>query len=173
MTPPFPHPLGYRRLRVSCDVIRDDQPSIVLDRPETVAAFCEPLLRSPQEIVLWIGVDCRKAVQAVDELFRGTADRCQVHPRDVFAAALAASPTVSGVILVHNHPSGNCEPSDDDVAFFDRVSEAGELLCIPVLDCFVVAREGWWSRHAGAVTRPESYRRRLVEAPAASSHAAL
>jgi DNA repair protein RadC len=59
-----------------------------------------------------------------------------VDPREVFSAALAAR--ARGVVLAHNHPSGDVKPSEDDVALTRRAVEAGELLGISVLDHLVV-----------------------------------
>jgi DNA repair protein RadC len=154
MKTPLSNPLEYRRLRLRAEIMDRDGPQAALTRPEAVASFCAPLLDSPQEVFFWLGVDARKRVCAVQELFRGTADSCLVHPREVFMAAVAV-PAVTGVFLVHNHPSGNSNPSDEDLRFFELVSQAGELLQIPVLDCFVLGSEGWWSREVGSV-RPIS-----------------
>lgn len=149
-------PIEYRRLSLRCDLI-DKSPAVVLDRPERVAAFCSHLLRHPQEVFFWIGLDCRKQVVATQELFIGSVDCCIAHPREVFRNAFVVSPTVAGIILVHNHPSGVCEPSKEDLRFFEDVSEAGKLLRVPVIDCLVVAEDGAWSREAGTIVRPAAY----------------
>lgn len=153
---PLPNPLSYRRLDVSMRVC-DDSPPVALSKPECVAAFAHGLLDCPQEVMLWIGVDCRKHVVAVSELFRGTADACLVHPRDVFRNALVMAPTVAGVFLVHNHPSGSIEPSSEDLRFYEQVTAAGQLLRVPVVDCLVVAEEGFWSKEIGRVERSVNY----------------
>lgn len=71
---------------------------------------------------------------------RGTLDASLVHPREVFRPAIRDS--ASAVILVHNHPSGDATPSREDHQVTDRLSEAGKLLGITVLDHIVVASEG-------------------------------
>ncbi len=147
---PLTNPLDYRRLRLRAEIVDLEYPQVQLSRPEAVASFCRPLLDSPQEVIFWIGVDAGKRVVAVQELFRGTTDSCLAHPREVFAAAVAV-PAVTGVFLVHNHPSGASAPSDEDLRFFELATGAGELLMIPVLDCFVLGAEGWWSREVGEV----------------------
>lgn len=149
---PLANPLRYRRLAVRCEVL-DRAPPVSLTRPEEVAAFCHELLDSPQEVFVWIGLDVRKHVVAVSELFRGTIDACTVHPREIFRSALVLAPTVGGIVVVHNHPSGVSEPSDEDVALFERLAEAGELLRIPLIDALVVAQDGWWSREVGGCVR--------------------
>lgn len=148
--------INYRRFQITTR-ISESNTRVVLDKPEHVAAFAHPLQVSPQEIMLWIAVDCRKNVVAVQDLFRGTVDSCMVHPREVFRDALRLAPTVCGIFLVHNHPSGSCEPSKEDIVFYDKVTAAGKLLQIPVIDCLIVSEDGAWSREAGKIDRPKSY----------------
>ena len=69
----------------------------------------------------------------------GTANASLVHPREVFKAAIAHG--AASVVLAHNHPSGNPEPSDDDISLTRRLVEAGRLLGIEVLDHIVIVRE--------------------------------
>lgn len=71
---------------------------------------------------------------------RGTLDASLVHPREVFRPAIRDS--ASAVILVHNHPSGDATPSREDHQVTDRLTEAGKMLGITVLDHIVVASEG-------------------------------
>lgn len=68
---------------------------------------------------------------------RGTLDASLVHPREVFRPAIRDS--ASAVILIHNHPSGDPTPSREDFQVTDRLTEAGKLLGITVLDHIVVA----------------------------------
>jgi DNA repair protein RadC len=79
----------------------------------------------------------------------GTASSTLVHPREVFQRAILAG--ACGVILAHNHPSGQVDPSDEDRNSTDRLSHAGELLGIPVVDHIIfsgqafnsAAEKGW------------------------------
>ncbi|MEX1002655.1 MAG: DNA repair protein RadC [Crocinitomicaceae bacterium] len=67
----------------------------------------------------------------------GTLDTSLLHPREVFEPALQLS--AAGVVLAHNHPSGNLEPSDEDVAITKRVADAGDLLGITLIDHIIVS----------------------------------
>ena len=69
---------------------------------------------------------------------RGLLDASLVHPREVFRPALAAN--AAAVVLVHNHPSGDPTPSDDDYAVTVQLMEAGRLLDVPVHDHVVIGR---------------------------------
>jgi len=70
----------------------------------------------------------------------GTIDEAAIHPREVVKKALEVG--ASALILVHNHPSGNPEPSRADIQITQRIAEAGRLLGIVVHDHVIVGREG-------------------------------
>jgi DNA repair protein RadC len=76
----------------------------------------------------------------------GSLSASIVHPREVFQPAVAAS--AAGLIVAHNHPSGDPEPSPEDVAVTRRLREAGELLGIELVDHVVVAGRGYVSLKA-------------------------
>ena len=78
----------------------------------------------------------------------GTLDASIVHPREVFREATVAG--AFGIILFHNHPSGDPKPSKDDVALTRRLVDAGELMGIAVIDHLILAERGFRSlREAG------------------------
>lgn len=114
-----------------------------------------PLLKSPQQIHAWLGqnvADGRREVFRVlcfdvhlnllraVKVAEGGVDGCTVDPREAFAPALLCR--ASGVVLVHNHPSGHAEPSSADVALTQRLVVAGHALGIRVLDHLVLTRHG-------------------------------
>ncbi|MBU0476579.1 DNA repair protein RadC [Patescibacteria group bacterium] len=70
--------------------------------------------------------------------FIGTLNANLVHPREIFAEALKQN--AASVILVHNHPSGDAEPSEDDLAITKRIQEAGKIMGIDVLDHVIIAK---------------------------------
>lgn len=74
----------------------------------------------------------RNRLLALQEVSRGSATAALVHPREVFRLAVAMG--AATVILHHNHPSGDPEPSAEDRALTERLRQAGELLGIRVLD---------------------------------------
>jgi DNA repair protein RadC len=73
----------------------------------------------------------------------GTINASLVHPREVFEPAVKF--LASGILVVHNHPSGNLEPSAEDMSVTARIAEAGKVLGIPLLDHVIVSREGYLS----------------------------
>ena len=79
----------------------------------------------------------------VSTVSTGGIHGCIVDPRIIFATALKAH--ASGIILAHNHPSGNTLPSDPDVTLTQRLVRAGTLLDIPVLDHLILTSERYYS----------------------------
>ncbi len=73
-------------------------------------------------------------------LGEGSIDEAAIHPREVIRKAFDVGATA--LILVHNHPSGNPEPSRADIAITTRIAEAGRLLGVTVHDHIIVGREG-------------------------------
>jgi len=69
----------------------------------------------------------------------GTLDTSLLHPREVFESALQLS--AAGVVLAHNHPSGDLEPSSEDIAITKRVADAGDMLGITLIDHIIVSNK--------------------------------
>ena len=69
----------------------------------------------------------------------GTLDAAMVNPREAFKAIILSN--AASFICVHNHPSGNCEPSQEDIAVTERMVKCGELMGIKMLDHIIIAAE--------------------------------
>jgi DNA repair protein RadC len=83
-----------------------------------------------------IFLDTRSQVIKTGEISVGSLDSSIVHPREVFKEAIAAS--AASIIAAHNHPSGNPEPSQDDIKLSRRLKEAGELVGIDLVDHIII-----------------------------------
>lgn len=73
----------------------------------------------------------------------GIVNRTLVHAREVFYKAIKDN--AAAILILHNHPSGNVEPSSEDEDITERLSKAGEILGIPVLDHLVISKKGYYS----------------------------
>ncbi len=98
------------------------------------------LVHEEVEHFLALSLDARHRVVAEHWLAKGTMTSCAISIADVFRVLLRVA--APNVIFVHNHPSGEAEPSSDDIALTSRLVSAGELLGIRVLDHIILAREG-------------------------------
>lgn len=86
----------------------------------------------------------RKNIVLKTELVtRGILDSSLVSPREVFKIAI--DNRAASIILVHNHPSGNLEPSKDDIKVTEQFFQAGKILEIPVLDHIIIANNSYTS----------------------------
>ena len=109
----------------------------VIKKPEDVAGLVTWRLKGKKrEYFLAILLDTRSRLIKVAEISVGSLDASVVHPREVFKEAISAS--AASVIFVHNHPSGDCTASDDDVKLTRRLAEAGEIVGIEVLDHIII-----------------------------------
>lgn len=109
----------------------------VVRGPADVHARFGPRLRDlPQEEFHVVLLDVRHRIVREVMATRGTLDASLIHPREVFRLAILER--VAGVILVHNHPSGDPTPSPEDRRVTKQLAEAGTAVGIPVLDHVVV-----------------------------------
>ncbi|MDD5629420.1 MAG: DNA repair protein RadC [Elusimicrobia bacterium] len=115
-----------------------------LDSPARVLeAVPEEVRAGRKEHLLAFYLNARSQLLLRETVSIGTLSASLVHPREVFSPAVANS--AAGVIVVHNHPSGDCSPSPDDRDTTRRLCRAGEILGIPLLDHLIVAGSACYS----------------------------
>ncbi|MDL5595055.1 MULTISPECIES: RadC family protein [unclassified Pseudomonas] len=108
-----------------------------LENPQVVRDYLKAMLRhEPHEVFGCLFLDSKHQVLTFETLFRGSIDNTAVHPREVVKRSLANN--AAAVILCHNHPSGNTDPSQADRLLTKRLQKALELIDVRVLDHFVV-----------------------------------
>lgn len=110
---------------------------------DVVKIIAKDLKDKKKEHCKAILLNSRNQVVDIVDISIGSLNANIVHPREVFKEAIKAS--AASVILVHNHPSGDCEPSEDDLKITKRVSEAGKILDIELLDHLIIAKNGFLS----------------------------
>lgn len=84
-----------------------------------------------------------KHVAASACLFRGTVDHCLFHPRDVFR--FACQKNASSFLVAHNHPSGNVEPSTEDISITEQLATIAVILEVPMVDHLILAGDKYYS----------------------------
>ncbi|MBA2257462.1 MAG: DNA repair protein RadC [Acidobacteria bacterium] len=115
-----------------------------LSSPRAVAEFLLPQFGNrPVEQFGVLLLDTKHRVLRASVLSIGTLDASIVHPREVFREAAAAG--AAAIVLFHNHPSGDPEPSEDDVRLTERLMAAGVLMGIDVIDHVVLADVKYYS----------------------------
>ena len=109
--------------------------------PDDVVAFVGSKLRREQrEHFLVLLLNARHEVIGRETVSIGSLNASIVHPSEVFKPAIQES--AASILIVHNHPSGDPEPSEEDLTITKRLVEAGELLGIQVLDHVILASRG-------------------------------
>ncbi|MDM8331227.1 JAB domain-containing protein [Limosilactobacillus pontis] len=96
-----------------------------------------------QESVCVAFTDAQNNIIKLKTLFIGGRSECVLYPDQIFKHALRYS--ASGLVMVHNHPSGNIKPSQQDLAFAKRLERGGKLLGIQVLDFMIVGNDQYYS----------------------------
>ena len=96
-----------------------------------------------REVFMILFLDAQNRIIAFEELFQGTINRSPVYPREIVKRVLFHN--AAAVILAHNHPSGNPNPSDNDKRVTARVKEALALIETQVLDHLILAGSNWLS----------------------------
>jgi len=136
-------------LSAAFELVRRIQSRKDVDRPlfkrsSDVADHYLPLMRDLRKEVFKVLL-LNRANRFIREVFisEGTLDASIVHPRDVFKEALLEP--AAGIILIHNHPSGNPSPSDEDLRITKQLVDAGRLLGIKVYDHIILAGESYRS----------------------------
>lgn len=133
------------RLRVlkpvySREVIREDMPAyLTTDRftsPQQVFEMFRELVHETKEHFLCLHLDGKNRIVCLDRVSVGSLNQSIVHVREVMKSVLLSS--AAAIMLIHNHPTGDPNPSSEDIAITRRLKEAGELLGIPVLDHIII-----------------------------------
>ncbi len=115
----------------------EESGKLAIKSPEDVASMVRSRLKGKKkEHFLVLCLDTRNRVTGIRQVSVGSLDSSIVHPREVFKEAISSS--AASVIFVHNHPSGNPEPSKEDVELTRRLAKAGEIVGIDVLDHIIV-----------------------------------
>ena len=115
----------------------------MIDGPEDVAALLDDMRTETQEHFVAIYLDAKNVILRIKTLHIGTANASLVGLREIFREAVREGAV--GVIVAHNHPSGDPEPSAEDIAVTAKIVEAGKLLDIKVLDHVIIGEKRWVS----------------------------
>lgn len=115
--------------------IESEKPSI--NTPNDVAQILIPTMRYlKQETFKVLMLDTKNRLLRIETISTGILDAALVHPREVFFSAIQN--LASSIILAHNHPSGNCIPSSQDLEITKNLIEAGKILNIEVIDHIII-----------------------------------
>lgn len=112
-----------------------DNPDRVYDLAKAIGSTDDA-----EESVYMLCLDTRNKAVAVFLVTKGTQNLSLISPREVFQRALMAG--AAGIIIWHNHPSGDTSPSKEDIVATEKLVAAGNVMGIPLLDHIIVGKEG-------------------------------
>ena len=122
---------------------RQSAPDNVVLSAQDAIKLVSDLKDKKQEHLVCLYLNARNALIKKETVFIGTLDKNIVHPREIFALGLELR--AAGIVLIHNHPSGDCNPSGADLEITETLKKAGELLGIKVLDHVIISKDKYWS----------------------------
>lgn len=118
-------------------LIREYDGSKTITCPQDVLEQCRDFKRLAKEVFKVFLLDSSNAVIAEEIVSIGILNMSIIHPREIFKLAIIKS--ACAIVAAHNHPSGNIEPSKEDIEITRRLKQAGELLGIELLDHVIVS----------------------------------
>lgn len=132
---------------VSLKVVREKEisydPISIKDPYTAIKAVKQIIGEADREYFLVLSLDTQNRINAIEICSIGSLSGSLVHPREVFKHAILAN--VSRIMLVHNHPSGEIQPSLEDVTVTHKLKAAGELLGIKVIDHLILGTDDFFS----------------------------
>ena len=138
--------MGKRIFRYTTKLVRESSQIYEVENKQitdstTAMEFCrrvfgQILQDSPTEKMVVIPLNTKNIVIGYEIITSGTLDSSLVHPREIFRPAILAN--ASGILLCHNHPSGDSTPSPQDISATRRLDKSAEILGIDIVDHIVV-----------------------------------
>ncbi|MBN2510532.1 MAG: DNA repair protein RadC [Spirochaetales bacterium] len=118
-------------------------PNICIKTPEDILQFLLPYRNKKQEHFLVAGLSGSHELKYLDVITIGILNKSLVHPREVYERAITSS--IHSILVCHNHPSGNLQPSKEDKEVTRRLKETGEIIGIPLIDHIIIGPPGHFS----------------------------
>lgn len=134
---------GKRRAALEFARCRIQPEGVKIETPADLLPHVRHYADRKQEHFIAASINGANELIAVRVISIGLVDRSQIHPREVFAEALADR--ASAIMVAHNHPAGSLEPSPADLEVTRQLKEAGTIMGIPLLDHLIFNRHDYYS----------------------------
>jgi len=131
------------------------QDDVKIQSASDVYKLVNDLKEKKQEYFVTLTLDGAARLIQKRVVFIGTLNQSLVHPREVFADAILDR--AAGIICVHNHPSGNIQPSREDIAVTKKLVEAGKIIGIRIMDHVIIGKNTYYSFQAGGLLNNGEY----------------
>lgn len=130
-------------LQLSRQLLNAGEKSTKITNPIDIYNNLKDISLFEEERFIVVLLDTKNIVLTHLEISKGSLNAAIVHPREVFSGAIRMK--ANAIILVHNHPSGDSNPSGEDINITQRLKEVGELVGIKVLDHVIIGNNGFYS----------------------------
>ncbi|WP_245612730.1 RadC family protein [Kosmotoga pacifica] len=117
--------------------------------PESVYYLCHDMTLLEEESVRVISLDSKLNLSGYETVSVGTIDSSLLHPREVFKSAIRKA--AAAIIVVHNHPSGDPTPSSEDIKITEKLTDAGKIVGIKLLDHVIIGKGKYYSFSASKI----------------------
>ena len=124
-------------------VLESNNPTLRISAPQDIYPALLEFVSKRQEHFIVVTLNGSHAVINVRVVSIGLVNRTVVHPREIFYPAVQDNAV--SIIVAHNHPSGNLEPSKEVIEITDKVKKAGEIMGIQLLDHLIISKNGLFS----------------------------
>ena len=123
----------------------DAQKEIIIHDYKDILSLTYDLRDKKKEYLVCFYLNAKNILIKKEIISIGTIDKSLIHPREVFNPAIQLNS--AGIIIAHNHPTGNPLPSIEDEEVMERIIKAGELIGIPILDFIIIGDKDYYSFH--------------------------
>ena len=137
---------NYKGVRCRVYLVREGDANEVIrlnNSSDVYDLVKDELVNSDREMLLSVMLTVKNQLIGVETVSIGSIIAASMSPREIFKSAILANAV--GIILCHNHPSGELTPSNEDIQFTKLLIDAGKLLGIKVLDHLIVSNKGYHS----------------------------
>jgi adenine-specific DNA-methyltransferase len=114
---------------------------LIIDNVQNVLTLAFDIRNKKKEHLICLHLDSRNALIKKETLSIGLLDKSLIHPREIFSSALENK--AANIILIHNHPSGDPTPSKQDENIAKKISKAGQIMGVTLLDFVIIAKNGY------------------------------
>jgi len=143
-------PIGTHRVKLE-ELREMPDPKEKITSPEKASELLDDMVDYDRESFIVAHLDTKNRIVGIEEVSKGTLDASLIHPREALKGAILNN--AKSVIFAHNHPSGDCTPSEEDKKVFRKLEDAFDMIGINVLDNFIIAKECYRSIKFGNRTQ--------------------
>lgn len=135
--------LAFIELIKRFNLSKQEQRSIIKSAEDIAKIYLLKLSSLENEHCIVVYLDTKNKIISDQTITTGTINASLIHPREVFHGAIKH--LANAIVVIHNHPSGDPNPSDEDIKITKKLYKTGEILGIQLLDHIIIGKDSYWS----------------------------